>query len=308
MAPCPPHKRAGRSLITVANAPSGGREGAARPLAGRGAAMSETAVGAEAHVAWHHRLWRWACPQGWGPTDVGWTLTIAWECVLIWIAIQPSSEPERYPNKFYEFANLKPSEMGDTLAGVFAVLAFVWIIVTVFLQSSELREQRNEFRQQREASQDMARAMAAQAAIFEDEMRGRAEQSAEKQARQLSEVLKSQILAIFSSPPTLIFSNGERLNFNIQTLINKKYSKGSQIKALDTHTLLSHFSEALDKISETAADKSNHPRFPELNAIKSNLKLLTESLEKATNATRLEFRYEDLLVLQNKFGNFLSIR
>lgn len=70
---------------------------------------------------------------------------------------------------FQIFWESDPNEIGDTLAGLFSALAFVWIIVTVFLQSIELREQRKEFRQQREATQDMARAMAAQAEIFEDE-------------------------------------------------------------------------------------------------------------------------------------------
>ncbi|WP_371225768.1 hypothetical protein [Roseovarius sp. 2305UL8-3] len=68
-----------------------------------------------------------------------------------------------------------PNEIGDTLAGLFSALAFVWIIVTVFLQNHELKEQRKEFRAQREATQDMARALAAQAVIFEDEQSQRAQ-------------------------------------------------------------------------------------------------------------------------------------
>lgn len=76
---------------------------------------------------------------------------------------------------FQTFWEADPNEIGDTLAGFFSALAFVWIIVTVFLQSIELREQRNEFRQQREATQDMAKAMAAQETIFLDEQRQRKE-------------------------------------------------------------------------------------------------------------------------------------
>ncbi|MCV2893624.1 hypothetical protein [Lentibacter sp. XHP0401] len=97
-----------------------------------------------------------------------------------WAAFSPASD-SAYANKFDEFTHLKPSEMGDTLAGVFAALAFIWIIVTVFLQSYELREQRKEFREQRRATEDMARSMAAQADIFEKEQRQREQIEADNQ-------------------------------------------------------------------------------------------------------------------------------
>lgn len=42
------------------------------------------------------------------------------------------------------FACLTASEWGDYLAGVFAPIAFVWLVVTVWIQSDELREQRVE--------------------------------------------------------------------------------------------------------------------------------------------------------------------
>lgn len=75
--------------------------------------------------------------------------------------------------------------MGDTLAGLFSALAFIWIIVTVFMQSRELREQRKEFREQRLATQDMARAMAAQADIFEQEAIGRKQEAVSQLVEQL---------------------------------------------------------------------------------------------------------------------------
>lgn len=79
-------------------------------------------------------------------------------------------------SKFAAFWSAPPNEIGDTLAGFAGALAFVWIIVTVMLQSKELKAQREELRltrsemeQQREATQDMARSMALQADIFEQE-------------------------------------------------------------------------------------------------------------------------------------------
>ncbi|MGX9355733.1 hypothetical protein ACS3SW_11430 [Roseobacteraceae bacterium S113] len=73
------------------------------------------------------------------------------------------------PAKWRHIVAAPINEVGDTLAGLAGVLAFIWLVATVLLQAHELREQRKEFREQREATQDMAKAMAAQAAIFDDE-------------------------------------------------------------------------------------------------------------------------------------------
>ena len=139
------------------------------------------------------KLCRWLFPDPIGPVDVGFFLTIAIFLAVEWAAFQPASNPTQFVNKFDEFAHMKPSEMGDAMAGVFAALAFVWIIVTVFLQSIELREQRKEFRGQRKATQDMARSMKAQAEIFKDEQRQRKEQEARELLDELISGLRMSI-------------------------------------------------------------------------------------------------------------------
>ncbi len=96
-------------------------------------------------------------------------------------------------NNFQKFWGSEPNEVGDTLAGLFGALAFIWIIATVFLQSQELREQRKEFREQRLATQDMAKAMAAQATIFLDEQQSRQHTNAQQL---FDEHLRSLILEI----------------------------------------------------------------------------------------------------------------
>ena len=59
----------------------------------------------------------------------------------------------------------RPSEIGDTLAGIAGALAFLWIIVTVLLQSQELKEQREELKRNREESEIMNQSLRLQ--IFE---------------------------------------------------------------------------------------------------------------------------------------------
>jgi hypothetical protein len=83
------------------------------------------------------------------PMDVGKALTKAFLTVVAILAILPQVDSEG-DWQFRVFALLfSPSnEIGDTFAGVAGVLAFLWIIVTVWLQSEELAEQRKELKRQ----------------------------------------------------------------------------------------------------------------------------------------------------------------
>jgi hypothetical protein len=63
---------------------------------------------------------------------------------------------------FQEFLNSPPNAMGDTLAGFAGSLAFIWIVVTVWLQSSELAEQREQLRLQTTEFEKTNDALAAQ--------------------------------------------------------------------------------------------------------------------------------------------------
>lgn len=123
---------------------------------------------------------RFGNPTLWG---IGATLLIL--ALAVWLSWQQTCANEVAGVKICQtkLAYLKtapPNEVGDALAGVAGVLAFIWIIVTVALQAEELRAQRevlsltrDEMEEQRKATQDMARSLAAQAAIFEDEKKQR---------------------------------------------------------------------------------------------------------------------------------------
>lgn len=69
------------------------------------------------------------------------------------------------------FSCLAANEWGDYLAGVFAPLAFFWLVAAVFVQSKELAEQREELRLTREEFKHNRAVMSAQA----DEARRQAE-------------------------------------------------------------------------------------------------------------------------------------
>ncbi|MDZ4086971.1 MAG: hypothetical protein U1E69_09225 [Tabrizicola sp.] len=113
------------------------------------------------------------------------------------------------------FLDSSPNEIGDTIAGIFATLAFVWIVVTVFLQSAELAEQRDELsltreelRLAREAQEKQLEVMEVQARIFEDEKRQRHENRAKEQLDLVLPWLAPR-LAEYSNYATLTFKDGE---------------------------------------------------------------------------------------------------
>ena len=92
----------------------------------------------------------------------------------------PVGDVETCASNLEHFLKSRPNEIGDTLAGLAGVLAFLWIIVTVMIQSQELREQREELKQSRHEYAKMSAALEAQAAVFLDEQKQRSEIRAEE--------------------------------------------------------------------------------------------------------------------------------
>jgi hypothetical protein len=99
------------------------------------------------------------------PLQVGGALTKSFLMAIILLAILPQYTAESgWQFRFWAFLLSPPNEIGDTLAGIAGVLAFLWIIITVWLQSIELKEQRKELSEQRKATQEIAKRMDQQSA------------------------------------------------------------------------------------------------------------------------------------------------
>ncbi|MVO15371.1 hypothetical protein [Parasedimentitalea huanghaiensis] len=137
------------------------------------------------------------------PLKVGRALTKIFLALIVLLAVLPQhTVAGGWDIRIVAFLLSPPNEIGDTFAGIAGVLAFLWIIITVWLQSIELREQRevltlqkDEMELQREATQDMAKAMAAQARVFEDEQSQRREQRAKELFQQKVETLSQYLLS-----------------------------------------------------------------------------------------------------------------
>ncbi len=86
-----------------------------------------------------------------------------------------------------------PNEFGDTLAGVAGTLAFLWIIITVMMQSKELRAQRLELKLTREEFRRQRIISEKQINILRDEEQFRREHRANLEFEQLLEDFRRAI-------------------------------------------------------------------------------------------------------------------
>ncbi|MCI2394309.1 hypothetical protein [Aliiroseovarius sediminis] len=139
---------------------------------------------------------------------------------------------DEYATKWDYIKKAQPNEIGDTLAGVAGTLAFVWIVVTVWLQATELREQRQEFSRMATAQEAQTSVLEKQKEIFEDEKCQRDETRAEAEltemVKQLGFIIKriaehDPDHAIQSSYYFWLWDNSTRRSF-------EKMSSGREIK------------------------------------------------------------------------------
>lgn len=89
------------------------------------------------------------------PFAVGVSLTKVFLGAVLLILILPQGGADGWKVRFWGLMTSPSNEIGDTFAGIAGVLAFLWIIVTVWLQSQELAAQREELKEQREEFEKM---------------------------------------------------------------------------------------------------------------------------------------------------------
>lgn len=98
-------------------------------------------------------------------------------------------------------ACMSPNEMGDFLAGVFAPLAFLWLIAAVFLQKNELAAQRQELKDSREVAVQQVEEARRNVAFIEEQTKILTDQRQQAiqdvNDRQIDEFI-SQIASLFS--------------------------------------------------------------------------------------------------------------
>ena len=86
-------------------------------------------------------------------------LTIAWLFAVLGLGF----------SRWDQASALKLNEIGDFLAGTFSPIAFLWLVVAVFLQKAELESQREELRQSRMALELQAEELKKSVAQFSEQ-------------------------------------------------------------------------------------------------------------------------------------------
>ncbi|AUR00328.1 hypothetical protein [Phaeobacter inhibens] len=118
------------------------------------------------------------------------------------------ADGQEFSSKWLYLKQATPNEIGDTLAGVAGSLAFVWVVVAVLLQATELREQREEFERMADAQSAQAEVLKKQAAVFEIEQKQRDELRAEQLFNEKLRSLINEIRESSSKGVHWAFSNG----------------------------------------------------------------------------------------------------
>lgn len=94
--------------------------------------------------------------------------TALWILAAIWVGWS-AEPPIDLPDCTGTFSCLSANEWGDYLAGVFAPVAFLWLVVTAWIQSDELREQRRELQETRNVLTEQAKEAKRQAEYIQQQ-------------------------------------------------------------------------------------------------------------------------------------------
>ncbi len=253
------------------------------------------------------RFWRIRNPIMWACVA-----TLGFVALIVLFGLAPTCNGDFFPKgdcppKWRHLYAAPPNEVGDTLAGLAGVLAFIWLIATVLLQSVELSEQRRvlalqkeEMEEQRIATQEMASAMGSQSQIFLDEQRQRDEIRAKN-------LLDEKLFSVVD--------NLQRSYHNFKWKVNWQREhpfapEGIEKNSYDVYAFDGRVNDLSKKNSFAAireiADSSTR-RFKELERLVSGKSFMGElvSFDKSPNRIRLELtisKLEELLAISERLS------
>ncbi|OAN97634.1 hypothetical protein [Sulfitobacter geojensis] len=151
------------------------------------------------------RLIRAGVERG-NPLFVGIGTTKVFLSALAVLALLPQKVEGNWSWRIWSFLVSPPNEIGDTLAGIAGALAFLWIIVTVMLQSKELAAQREELRLTRREFRRMAKAQEKQEALHREQYEVLALNSSMQEAdNEFEELTQAVRQSLYSMDASWIF-------------------------------------------------------------------------------------------------------
>jgi len=119
------------------------------------------------------------------------TILVIGTFLLLMFEFPVETGGKEFSSKWNYLKAAPPNEIGDSLAGFAGSLAFIWIVVTVWLQAQELREQRIEFSKMADAQSAQVDILQKQGEIFQEEQKQRREDKTKEELNQLVATLIS---------------------------------------------------------------------------------------------------------------------
>lgn len=178
-----------------------------------------------------------------GPVIWGWGLTVLVAFGAVVLGFGPICEDGVCQTKFAALWAAPPNEIGDTLAGFAGALAFVWIIVTVMLQSAELRAQVEELRLTKIELEKMATAQDAQVILMREQTNLLTKQAQIEEQVQNGRIAKAKLEQVrekarqlLGKPITYVLFDGSARAFSPLNDL-KEISAGSQVSKLSEKKL-----------------------------------------------------------------------
>lgn len=189
------------------------------------------------------------------PMDVGKAITKVFLTLVTALALLPQFTSDGgWQLRGWALITSPPNEIGDTFAGIAGVLAFLWIIITVWLQSQELAAQRkelaatrSELKLAREAQEQQVAVMKEQAEVFRDEQAQRREHRAKELLERRLEHIKA------------IMKRGSDLHLNFSLRKNGK-SQPERVNLSSGLTSESNTDVFLSRVIERFLQASRHWR------------------------------------------------
>lgn len=179
--------------------------------------------------------------------------------------------------KWAKISGMEPNAFGDMMAGLFAPLAALWLVVAVFLQKDELIAQRKELALQREASQDQAKqaksAVEIAQAAFNRDSDNLGAQALEQKINGIAQRIRSRYKQI-----SMELDQSARPIFGVQTLP-------------ETDVI---FSKALEEMTALKAHFSRGTPIKR-SLIISEMQWLEDSLQEVIDAAPSYLRVENLV-------------
>ncbi len=151
-----------------------------------------------------------------GPIGVGLGLTFIVVGIFFWLGskVHCGNDVELLEDcrsNFQWFLTSEPNEIGDALAGFAGSLAFIWIVVTVWMQGAELKLQRFELALQRQEFEKMVEAQTSQAHIMSQQLDVVTREQLQRDEARLDEVSNVMLVDLYEQ----LFGVSQRIVWSI---------------------------------------------------------------------------------------------